>query len=80
MSWTRAKRLLVAIAGAGIPLTLTASCDPYVGTLSALRERDHDHHGFFDLLFHDAVHFDGCFFIDCFHDDDYYYEGIVIFD
>ncbi len=80
MSWTKTKRFLVGIAGAAIPLSVTASCDPYDGTLSVFRERDHDRHGIFDLFLEDDVHFDDCFFIDCFHDDDYYYEEIVIFD
>ncbi len=79
MSWTKAKRFLVAIALAGMPLTMMASCDPYDGSLSVFRDRDHGHHGFFDL-FLDDVHFDGCFFIDCHYDDDYYYDEIVIFD
>ncbi len=80
MNRTKAKRLLVAVAMAGMPLAMMASCDPYDGTLSVFRERDHDHHGIFDLFIEGDVHFDDCLFIDCYYDDDYYYEGIVIFD
>lgn len=80
MSWTKAKRCLVAIAMAGMPLTMMASCDPYDGTLSLFRDRGHDDHGFFDLFIEDDLYYDDCLFIDCHYDDDYYYEEIVIFD
>ena len=80
MSWTKAKRLLVGLAFAGIPLITTASCDPYRGTLAIYRNDDYYDRGFFDVIIDDWFYDDCYFWDDCYYYDDYYYEEIVIWD
>lgn len=77
MAWNKAKKALIALACAGIPLITTASCDPHRGTLSFFRQSDHQRHGFFDVLIDDWFYDDDCFFGDCYYDD---YEEIIVFD
>jgi hypothetical protein len=76
MAWKRTGRLLAGLACAAIPLSMTASCEPFSGTFSLFRFDDDHDHGFFDL-FIDDHHYDDCFLFDC---DDYYYEEIIIID
>ena len=77
MAWKRTNRLFVALACAAIPLSITASCDPFGGTFSLFRFDDGHDHGFFEWFMDDDYHYDDCFFFDC---HDYYYEEIVIID
>ena len=79
MTWKKAKRLLMAVAFAAIPLITTASCDPYYGSLSIYRDDDYYDRGWFDVLIDDWFYDDCWFWEDCYHDD-YYYEEIVIWD
>lgn len=68
---TRMKAGFVALALAGMPLAVTASCDPLRGTLDVFRFDDHhDDFGFLDLFF-----IDDCFFHDCF-----WKEEVIFFD
>lgn len=80
MTWKKAKRLLMAVAFAGIPLITTASCDPYYGSLSIYRNDDYHDRDWYDFLTGDWLYDDDCWFWDdCYHDD-YYYDEIVIWD
>lgn len=78
MSLKNAKRLILAVAFAGIPLITTASCDPYRGTLDIYRNDDYDD-GWFDVITDDWFYDDCYWWDDCYYDD-YYYDEIVIWD
>ncbi len=75
----RAKVLLIGLAVAGIPLAMTASCDPVSRTLDVFRYDDDHDHGILDIFFddddyyHDEYYYDDCYYDDC------YYEEIVIY-
>lgn len=70
-AWNRAKRLLAALAVAGIPLVTTATCSPRYGTLDIFRYDDYYDFGYFDIFV------DDCFFDDCYY---FYDEEIIFFD
>ncbi len=57
-----ARLALAVAASAAMPFAISASCDPFSGSLDIYRYDDH--YGFFDVFV------DDCFFFDC-HD---YYE------
>ena len=84
MKWTKTRRLIAAMACAAIPLALTASCDPYYGSLTILRDDNCDDCCGFDCFLDgwfsdDWYGSDCCSWGDCYCDD-YYYEEIVIWD
>lgn len=78
MAGCKVRRMLVALAFAGIPLGITASCNPYGGTLDLFRYDDHDH-GWLDIFIDDDHHDDWYWEDDCCYDD-YYYDEIIYFD
>lgn len=80
MVWKRARRLLVVLALAGMPLVTTVRCDPYYGTIDVFRDDDDHHHGLVDVLIDDVFR-DDCLFHHCdYYEDHHYYDEIVIFD
>ena len=80
MTWAKAKRLVVSLACAGIPLITTASCDPYRGTLDIYRNDDYEDYGYLDVIVDDWFYDDCYFWDDCYYYGDYYYDEIVIWD
>ncbi|MGB2984888.1 MAG: hypothetical protein WBE26_03315 [Phycisphaerae bacterium] len=78
MIWSKAKRVLAALAFAGIPLITTGSCNPYSGTLDFYRDDDYDDLGFFDVFIEDDYYYDDWYYDDCCYDD-YYYEEIIYY-
>lgn len=54
-----ARVALAVAASIAMPFALSASCDPFFGSLEIHRFDNHDH-GFFDVFV------DDCFFFDCY--------------
>ncbi len=61
---TKVKTWLVILAGAGVPLATTITCDPYDGALYVDRYEDRN---LFDII--EDTFDDGCFLHDCHHDE-----------
>ncbi len=59
----RAKRLILALACAGIPLVTVGTCDPYTGAFDFFRDDDNDYY------------YDGYYYYDDYYYDDYYDDG-----
>lgn len=78
MIWRKATKLIVSMAVAGIPLAMSASCDPYSGSLSVYRYDNHNDGWFGNILDdwfgYECDYWDGCY------TNDYYYDEIVIWD
>ena len=66
--WLTAKKYLLAMAAAGVPLATSVTCNPSHGTLDIFRNDDHHDFGFFDIFI------DDCFFDDC-HGDEIIFFG-----
>jgi hypothetical protein len=71
MNLKNAKRFLVGLACAAIPLVTTASCDPAFGAFSFFRDDD-DRGGFLDVFVDD--YYDPCYYDDCYYDEVIVYE------
>lgn len=65
----RAKRWLIGLAMAGIPLAVAFSCSP--DSLSFLKFDDDDDDGYY----YDFGYGGDCFYYDCYGYGDYYYGG-----
>jgi hypothetical protein len=63
MTWHKVKKTLAALAFVGIPLAISASCDPRRGTLGLYR---YDNYGLFDVWVDDEYWY-----------DDYYYDEVI---
>ena len=82
----RAKVAVMSMAMGGMPLVTTASCDPYLSSLSFFSGDDTYYYDpfypadvyyddyYYDDSYYDGGYYDDVYYDDVYYDDDYYYD------